>query len=190
MVGTRAESRILGSQLCTFWAGGPKQTRVEKLSSPRTQISPSRRTNPMDFHYGWWVQIQVFCAQRRALAPIHLCMFCWPLSQPRLRLHTLQCVQCVLNTASFSCASPSVVLSAYSLSLLPTCGKILTCLGESQLKCHSSTKSSLISPINPHHCANPMWSSHTLNSQDTLFVYYLLWQHFLLCVTAMLYPLY
>lgn len=64
-----------------------------------------------------------------------------------------QLAQFVLNTASFSCAFPCVGLSAYSLSLLPICAKSP---GESQPRCHSSTNSSLISPINSHPCANPM----------------------------------
>ena len=69
----------------------------------------------------------VLRGQLRLHPPVHV-----------LLSHTAQ-PRCAPNTASFSCTSPSVVLSAYNLSLPPTCGKILSVLEETQLRHHSST---------------------------------------------------
>lgn len=173
--------RTLGSQPCTFWAGGPKKTTVDKFSSPIIQLSLSR-TNPRDFQQGGEFKSKVLSAQRNALAPIHLCMFCCP-SNSKGSSYTA-CSVCSEHCFLFLCFSLCPSLCLQSLPSTHIC-KILSVLGESQLKCYSSTNCSLISPINSYPCANPMWSSSPLNSQDSLFLYYL-WYHTLFCVTATL----
>lgn len=98
-------------------------------------------------------------------------------------------------TACSLCSEHSFLLLWFSswcshcLQSLPAAHvwKILSLPGKSQLKRHSFTKCSLISPINPHHSASHKWSSFTLNSQDILFLYYL-WQHILPSIIAMLNP--
>ena len=97
------------------------------LKSKNADVA-KRNANPRDFGSGF--QAKVLCAQRKALAPVHLCMLSCPLTQPRRKLHSL---------LRFPVCFPGGVLSAYNLCLLYTCAKLLSILGESQLKCHSST---------------------------------------------------
>ena len=185
MVETRPWPRTHGSQLCAFWVGGPKQVStvaVEKLQSPRMQMSLSTNKGVLSMGNGF--KAKVLCAQRKALAAIHLCMAL--LSPHTARAQATQPAQC-----SEQFCFPLLFLLVFPLpTASPCCPYVVNPIpDDSQLKVHSCTKSSLVSPINPHHCASHKWSSSTLNSQNTLFVYYL-WQHFLLCVTALLYTLY
>ena len=85
--GTTPEPKTLGSQLCTFRAGGIKQTTVPKFKVQEWRYFQVEEPTPGIFSMGSGFKAKVLCAQRKALAPIHLCMFCCPLLQPRLRLH-------------------------------------------------------------------------------------------------------
>ena len=97
----------------------------ETFKSKNADVT-KRSANPRDFGSGF--QAKVLCAQRKALAPVHLCMLSCPLTQPRRKLHSL---------LRFPVCFPGGVLSAYNLSLPHTCSKNLPVLEESQFKCHS-----------------------------------------------------
>ena len=97
------------------------------LKSKNADVA-KRSANPRDFGSGF--QAEVLCAQRKAwLQPTCACSLVPSHSQD------------VSSTACFVflCAFPGGVLSAHNFSMPETCGKILSFLGESQLKCHSST---------------------------------------------------
>ena len=52
-------------------------------------MSQVEEWTPEIFSMGSGFKARVLYAQRKALAPVHLCLLCCPLTQPRLKLHSL-----------------------------------------------------------------------------------------------------
>lgn len=92
VVETGREPRTRGSQLCTFWAGQLKQTTVEKLKSKNAEVA-KRSINILFLHSIFSMTVASYpkCSVLRGKLwfPIHFCMLCCPLTQPRLQLHSL-----------------------------------------------------------------------------------------------------
>ena len=122
------------------------------LKSKNADVA-KRNANPRDFGSGF--QAKVLCAQRKALAPVHLCMLSCPLTQPRRKLHSLLRFPVCF---SWWCSLCLQSLPASHMQQKPTCP------WREPIQIPFTTKSYLISPLNPHHCSSHRWSSTTLNS--------------------------
>ena len=78
-------------------------------------MSQVEEWTPEIFSMGSGFKARVLYAQRKALAPVHLCLLCCPLTQSRLKLHSL------LTVLWTQLPSPVIFLLVFSLPTISPC---------------------------------------------------------------------